>query len=102
MKDIIPCLTSIINTPFQFLSFFPGQITSAAQIIMIFFMIYCPTRVKPYGAYLKDTDGKNNNGVNVHAICTNKNISAARNHFPVISKKPRAHSHTASKIIFTG
>ncbi len=65
-------------------------------------MMYWPTSVNPYGAYLKDTEGKSNKGVNVQIICTNKNTNVIPIHFPNKRRIPTAHSQKASKIILTG
>ena len=46
-------------------------ITSAEEMIIRFLTIYCPSRVKPKGKFVKQTSGNKTRGRKVPGICTN-------------------------------
>lgn len=65
----------------------------------IFLMIYWPKSVRPKGAVVNVSSGKNRKGVNVRTICTIARFKAALLNNPSINKTPMAVSHMANKMI---
>lgn len=71
----------------------------AAQIMIRFFMIYCPTRVKAYGDAVNETSLKKKSGMNVQTMCAINTQNITRFHFPKASNRPKIVSQIANKTI---
>lgn len=63
--------------------------------------MYCPNNVRPKGASVNVSSGKNKKGVNVRTICTMARFKATLLNKPTINKKPMTVSQIANKMMAT-
>ena len=82
------------------LGFF-GYIINNVTIIIIFFMMYYPTKVNVNGAWLKDNSWKKSNGVKVHTLWIRVSITIFLISIFKIKHTPINTSQIASKIMLT-